>query len=667
MSDVYYIGYKLCNNCPNCHTSLKIKKINLSIPLYCCCKGKEEIVHISEIYNQIKIKERYTFTGRREYNYNYNFTSFIISILTIVRKITYTYFSSYSNLFIFGKNEYSGKEYDENASEFFEEKDIEKMDKNIKNLQNYEINEKIVQNLKILLLDIFYFVLLLKKCPYFLDKLIFQDIYTDCGEFDEDSFNLYIKFQEELKIHFLTDYYYDNEKNKIYKVIPILEKNMFLLVFIDEIKFYDIQSKTNVFTVKAKISQAIIYKINCEDFMVFEYLDHLDLEKEPKNRLHFMKIKYNSENKPIELYETELLENGIKSNIKYSIKNVGVIDDKNIICVDFKNNFFLLKRNENKKFFIYKEKIEINILFDQTQMRNSLTESTLDPSVFFLSDKINEQVIIYSKNEVLFYDFNINLKSKLKFKNIETLQILNKDVYLLKDRKSIILISSKYLEIICQYEIYYEINVYCRKLLMLRHSGNFLILTNRSDYPVYFRIINNEIKFFGQKCYDENKFVDAEEINENGDYIVFTNQIFVSNKKKYYFPILYFNKKDKCFIDDLPNYNDEDKYCLSRKMSFGSDNYYIDDSTDEYLYYNICGNIDCPICYPPLYTEIVNDIIHKELKIDNYDLRVWSKMKKKNKIKRHKILKKKEKYNKKYMNIFGNDELDLYYENKEEN
>ena len=452
MTDIYYIGYKLCNNCPNCHTSLKIKKINLSIPLYCCCKGKEETVHISEIYNQIKIKERYAFAGRREYNNN--LTSFIISILTIVRKIIYTYFSSYSNLFIFGKNEYSEKEYDENASEFLEEKDIEKMDRNIKNLQNYEINEKIVQNLKIFLLDIFYFVLLLKKCPYFSDKLIFQDIYTDCGEFDEDSFNLYIKFQEELKIHFLPDYYYyDTEKNKIYKVIPILEKNMFLLVFIDEIKFYDIQSKTIVFTVKAKISQAIIYKINCEDFIVFEYLDHLDLGKELKNRLHFMKIKYNSENKPIELYETELLENGIKSRIKYNIKNVGVIDDKNIICVDFKNNFFLLKRNENKKFFIYKEKIEINIFFEQTQMGISLTESTFDPSFYFLSDKINEQVIIYSKNEVLFYDFNINLKSKLKFNNIETLQILNKDVYLLKNRKSIILISSKYLEIICQYEL----------------------------------------------------------------------------------------------------------------------------------------------------------------------------------------------------------------------
>jgi len=75
MTDIYYIGYKLCNNCPNCHTSLKIKKINLSIPLYCCCKGKEETVHISEIYNQIKIKERYAFTGRREYNNN--LTSFI--------------------------------------------------------------------------------------------------------------------------------------------------------------------------------------------------------------------------------------------------------------------------------------------------------------------------------------------------------------------------------------------------------------------------------------------------------------------------------------------------------------------------------------------------------------------------------------------------------------
>ena len=653
MTDIYYIGYKLFMNCPNCHTTPKIKKINLSIPLYCCCKGKKEIVHISEIYNKIKIKERYAFTERREYNNN--LTSFIISILAIVRQIIYTYFSSYSNLFIFDKNECSEKEYDENASEFFEENDIEKMGKNIKILQNHDISEKIIQNLKRFLLDIFYFVLLLKKCPYFLDKLVFQDIYTDCGEFDEESFKLYIKFQEELKIHFLPDYFYDTEKNKIYKVIPILEKNLFLLVFIDEIKFYDIQLKTIIFTIKARISKAIIYKINYENFIVFGCIDHLDLEKKQKNQLHFMKIKYNSENKPIELYETELLENGIKSSIKYSIKNVGVIDDKNIICIDLDNKIYLLKRNENKKFFIYKEIKEIHV--------------NKDSSVYFLSDKINEQVIIYSNRnddidaELLFYDFNMNLKNNTwRFNNIETLQILNKDVYLLKTSESIILISSKYLEIICQYKI----DIYCRKLLMLRHSGNFLILTTRSDHPVYFRIINNELKFFGQKCYDENKFIDAEEINENGDYIVFTNQNFVINKIKYYFPILYFNKKDKCFIDDLPNFNDGDKYCLRRKMSFNSDNYYIDDSTDEYLWYNYCGFADCPICYPPSYEDLIPDIIHKELKIDNYDVRVWSKKKKKNKIKRLKIFKKKEKYNKKYMNKFGNDEMDLYYENDEE-
>ena len=126
MSDRYYIGYRLYANCPNCNSQAKITKLNLCIPLECSCKEKTEIFHISEIYNQIKIKERYAFTGRREYNNN--LTSFIKSILTIVRKIIYTYFSSYSNLFIFGKNEYSEKEYDENASEFFEEKDIEKMD-----------------------------------------------------------------------------------------------------------------------------------------------------------------------------------------------------------------------------------------------------------------------------------------------------------------------------------------------------------------------------------------------------------------------------------------------------------------------------------------------------------------------------------------------------------
>ena len=649
MTDAYYIGYKLFINCPNCHTTPKIKKINLSIPLYCCCEGKEEIVHISEIYKQIQIKERFTFTGRIEYNNN--LPLFIISILTIIRKIIYTYFSSYSNFFIFDKNEFSGKEYDENASEFFEENDIEKMDKNIKNLQNNEINEKIVQNLKKFLLDIFYFVLLLKKCPYFLDKLSFQDIYTNCGELDEESSKLYIQFQEELKIHFLPDYYYDTEKNKIYEVIPILEKNLFLLVFIDEIKFYDIQLKNIIFSVKAKISKAKIYKINCENFIVSKNIDHLDFEKEQRNLLHFMKIKYNAENKPIELYETELLENGIKSNIKYKIKEVGVIDDKNIICVDLNNKIYLLKRNENKKFYIYQEIKEIYV------NNNS--------SLYFLSDKINEQVIIYRDTNLFFYDFNMNLKNRSGFNYIETVQILNKDVYLLKTFKNIILISSKYLEIICQYEIDH---LYCKKIIMLRHSGNFLILPKRSEHhPLYFRIINNELKFFGQKCYDENIYIDAQEINENGDYFVFTNQNCFINKKKYYFPILYFNKKDKCFIDNLPNLNDDDKYCLGRKMSFNSDNYYIDDSTDEAPYYNYCGFIDCPICYPPPYIDLISDIIHKELKIDNYDLRVWSKKKKKNKIKRNKILKKKEKYNKKYMNKFGNDELDLYYGKDKEN
>ena len=147
----------------------------------------------------------------------------------------------------------------------------------------------------------------------------------------------------------------------------------------------------------------------------------------------------------------------------------------------------------------------------------------------------------------------MNLKKNMKnFHDIEALQILNENVYLLKTSESIFLISSKYLEIIFQYKI----DIKCEKILMLRYSGNFLILTKRSDNSFYFRFINNELQFLGHKCYDENKYIDVKEINENGDHIVFTNQNLVLNKKKYNFPILYFNKKDKNFMDDLPNFKE---------------------------------------------------------------------------------------------------------------
>lgn len=535
MSDRYYIGYRLYANCPNCNSEAKITKLNLCIPLECSCKEKTEIFHISEIYNQIKIIESSIFIEKKEkYNKN-NLNSFIKSTLPTIRKIISNYFSSYSNLFIIYKNEFSDEEYDENASEFFEENDIEKMKKNISNLKNYKISEKIVQNLKIFLLDILHFVLLIKKCPC-LDKLIFPDIYYDKGEFGEVSFKLYLSIQEELKIHFLPGY--DYQKNIIYKVIPILEKNVFLLAFIDKIKILDIHLKSYIFSIKAKISEAKIYKISSEDFIVFKEINN---SIPYENQLQFMKIKYNSENKPVELYETYLLEKDIKSNIKYKIKDAEVIDDKNIICTDLDNRIYFLKKNENKKFYIYKEIKEMNI------PRKSC--------VYFLSDKINEQVIIYSDNinDLLFYDLDINLKKNMKnFHDIETVQILNENVYLLKTSESIIIISSKYLEIIFQYKI----DIECNKILMLRHSGNFLILTERSDHSFYFRFINNELKFLGQKCYDENKYIDVKEINENGDHIVFTNQNLVLNKKKYNFPILYFYKKDKNFMDGLPNFKE---------------------------------------------------------------------------------------------------------------
>ena len=322
MSDRYYIGYRLYVNCPNCNSNIKITKLNLCIPLECSCKGQAQIVHISEIYNQIKINESSTFVKKIEkYNKN-NLNSFIISTLATIRKIISNYFSSYSNLFIIYKNEFSEEEYDENAAEFYEENDIEKMKKNISNLKNHEISEKIVQNLKIFLLDIFHFVLLIKKCPC-LDKLIFQDIYYNSGEFGEVSFKLYLSIQEELKIHFLPGY--DYKKNIIYKIIPILEKNVFLLAFIDEIKILDIHLKSYIFSVKAKISEAKIYKISSEDFIVFKEINN---SNSYKNQLQFMKIKYNSENKPIELYETYLLEKDIKSKIKNEIKDAEVIDEK---------------------------------------------------------------------------------------------------------------------------------------------------------------------------------------------------------------------------------------------------------------------------------------------------------------------------------------------------
>ena len=181
--------------------------------------------------------------------------------------------------------------------------------------------KKVLEALKYLIIDIHFFILFLKECPYFIEKIKFYNNIYAINALYGNICELYRELQEVLKINFCQNYE-DYEEIKIVRVYPILEKKLILLFTLKDVKFYNIKLNKITFSIKQEISEAKIYKINSGKLSI-----HL------KHFLFFMCIKYDSFNKPINIY-TQYFEN--KKIVKIYFHSVNVIDENNIIVCDNK-------------------------------------------------------------------------------------------------------------------------------------------------------------------------------------------------------------------------------------------------------------------------------------------------------------------------------------------
>lgn len=643
---IYVNIYKpICSKC-----KCEINELNLSLAYWCKCDNEKEKIwnksfipsknkHLSEIYKRIEyIKHP---LQRLNEIIEKKISIFTKRIKAFLKGIIMCNMKSNLNLFNFSKKQYI--EENEQGIPFFNEEYSEKLVDLVNNLNSSKLEPNILEELKTFILDIHYFVLILKKNPLISQKIIFQNVYTKYS----DNLILYdynIEFQDLLKQYFFKeDCNYHSYNEELIQIFPIIEKNIILLIYTNLIKMYNFIFNNFVLTVKAKIGGTKICKINPENLVILG-----------DSKLYFSKMEYDSMNNPIKLYYFDCIK------LPCAIIDFDIVNENNIICIDIMDKIHLLN------IFYHKNNIIYNISRTETINYNYYNN-------YILADKINKQIVLSSEkitehqyiSVIKFYDIDLTQKKKeFKFKDNTSyicsfnlikgrkLKYLNSNLYILFFYQKIYLISSKYLEIVSKYVInirksMQEINFLYYNYIILEKSKNIIVHDKYSKF--IFKLFNNEIIFDEKSNWLDDvyskEFFNIIEINEQGDFIII---IFTSDKK---LKLCYINNKkvENIFIEKRR----EELY--GKKESNDTNDIY--DESESYIYSNYndfderCSNDDfhygigCPTCSYgwPICSEndsTINTQIrkYKEVKNDYYE----KKMKKKLRLKkdRNKIRKK---------------------------
>jgi hypothetical protein len=153
---------------------------------------------------------------------------------------------------------------------------------------------------------------------------------------------------------------------------------------------------------------------------------------------------------------------------------------------------------------------------------------------FIIADKLNQQIILLHSYEYNLLSYNINNQSfynkkiDVREQNFEDyfrdfirdwsklFKILNKDTYLLSiDKNAIYLISSKYLEIITEYDLKDDFD----KCFILNNMN--MIFFSFNNRIIIYKFENGELNFYKKKyCKYYEKMIDIKGINEKGDHIL---------------------------------------------------------------------------------------------------------------------------------------------------
>ena len=537
MNDNYIFTNVFIPKCSKC--KCEINKFNISLTHWCDCDGTENIgnkiiarknIHINEIYKQLNFeKQKLKVHLNHHEKIKKNISHFISKTKKLVKGIIHCYFKSKLNLFnLFNLSDKNYLDCDNEGILFFYDEGNEKLFNTINNLNTSKLSPKDLNDLKNFLLDVHCFILILKNNPYISSQISFQNIsFYDQNIKDDVRMDYNYQFQQNLK-----SFFYKTENNcnyffckKLVQVFPIIEKNLFLLIYIDHIEMYNFEEKKIVLIIKSGIKDSKIRKINSENLIILK-----------NNILYFVKIKYNLENNPIDFYYFDSIE------LENNIEDFDIINEKNIVCVDdrydahlfnvsYCNDKISYNISKSENIFVYHDKKRYMYYY----INNKIIVDKINNQIVFFQQEISGKEDIffdYFWDDYIFikiYDVNLSPKNKVfqlsvNFFNYheegshDECKILNSNLYIIFFRNKIYLISAKYLEIVSIYTLSKPLQ-YCKKIIL--EKSKHIILYNKR-YEVIYKLFQNEIieeKIWTPHVY-KRTFFDIIEINEKGDFII---------------------------------------------------------------------------------------------------------------------------------------------------
>ena len=461
-------------------------------------------------------------------------------------------------------------------------------------------------------------------------------------------------------------------------ILPIKEKNIILILFEKfELRIYKLDNINdsnyylskilNIFDGNDKIGIESIELYNIDNKIILIIDKHF-------NHLSLIEIVYDKSNKPIDINFLDKEKYKEISELNKNFYSFDLIDEDKIIFTDQNNNAYIFQKNKENQFFLYKT-FDIVKSYHDSKNENQI-----------LCDKYNNNIIIYyqiynnNDNCICFniYDFNynpkkiINNKDKTDNKFHETLQILNKDCYIYFYRKTILIISSKYLEIVSVYKIN-DINKYIRSIVVLNNANRILLFYY--DVLVIYKFYQNELIYVGKKSMNNNSIIDIKEINDKGDHIIAINTTLD----------LEIGQKEISRLSYVKNINNENDSSIKKDYSsfkiksfdsFGhfwewfNNGFGPDYPINEFHCYG------CYLHYLDLYFDLYFDnvdqkFIYRDKKEDRYYLKKKYNNKKKRRYINFRILKNKKQYrkyksNKRNLNKYENQDYeDIYYYDSE--
>ena len=540
----------------------------------------------------------------------------------------------------------------------------------INQIKNDFIPNNIIQIVKALILDINIFIIILKKNSSFvvndinlLNVLSFRNEIKTKDEF----IGLYNRYFQKIKL--INNSFDGGFKHKFYTrkiryVLPIKEKNIILILLNrDELRIYKYNDiKDNNYYLSKDLD--IIYHVVIELYNIDNKIILIE-ERERKpyvydthgyNHLSFIEIVYDRNNKPIDIkpLDKEKYEDISELNKKYY--SFDLLDKKKMIFTDKNNIAYVIHKNNDNNFFLYKT-FDIVKSYHDSKNENQI-----------LCDKYNNNIIILYKIKnnkdkyICFniYDLDYNPKKMIKYKReaedefTNYLKILNKDFYFYFCLKTILIISSKYLEIVSAYKIN-DINIehryyrYCwYKIFVLNNANRIFICTD--NLFIIYKFYQNELIYVGKKPMNYNDIKDIKEINDKGDHIIVleTTLDFEIGKKE----ILRLS-----YIKNINNENDKiikNDYSLFKFKSFDYNSHdldywkklYYDDSPANLFHCSLCYEQYLELCLEPHFDVYNQEFIYRDKKEDRHCLKKKYNNKKKRRYINFRFFSKKKQYRK---------------------